>query len=63
MIALKLLRDNPELIREALKRRGSAFALEPLLAREQERRRLITEIEQQRSEQKKASDEIGRAHV
>ena len=60
MIDLKLLRENPDAVREALKRRGSQVALEPLLAREKERRRLITEIEQQRSEQKKASEAFGR---
>jgi len=60
VLDLKLLRDNPESIREALKRRHSSYDLEPLLAREKQRRDLLMRIEQQRHEQKQASDAFGR---
>ncbi|PIQ83621.1 MAG: serine--tRNA ligase [Candidatus Omnitrophica bacterium CG11_big_fil_rev_8_21_14_0_20_63_9] len=60
MLDLKLLRDNPELIREALKRRGSSYPLDALLAKEKERRALMTDIEQRRHEQKRASDEFAK---
>ena len=60
MLDLKLLRENPDVVRDALKRRHSAYDLEPLLAREKQRRQLITEIEQRRAEQKKASEAFGR---
>ena len=60
MLDVKLLRDNPELVREAVKRRGGKFPIDDLLANEQARRNLITAIETRRHEQKKASDEFGR---
>ena len=60
MLDLKLLRENPDIVRDALKRRHSAYDLEPLLAREKQRRQLITEVEQRRAEQKKASEAFGR---
>ena len=63
MLDLKLLRENPDAVRESLKRRNNRYDLDPLLAKEKQRRQLITEIEQQRSEQKKASDEFGRARA
>ncbi|MBI4596784.1 MAG: serine--tRNA ligase [Candidatus Omnitrophica bacterium] len=56
MLDLKLLRDNPEIVREALKKRGTQISLEPLLAKEQQRRELIARIEQQRRDQKAASE-------
>jgi seryl-tRNA synthetase len=60
MLDLKLLRENPEAIREGLKRRNSPLELEPLLKLEAQRRVLLTAIEQARHELKKASDEFGR---
>ena len=60
MIDLKLLRDNPDLVREGLKRRGSSVALDELLGLEKTRRERITAVEQNRAEQKRASEEFGR---
>ncbi|MBI3010919.1 MAG: serine--tRNA ligase [Candidatus Omnitrophica bacterium] len=60
MIELRLLRENPELVREALKRRGIAFNFDRLLTLEQERRTLLTEIEQQRHLLKQESDAFAR---
>ncbi len=61
MLDLKLLREQPEVIREALKKRGTKFDLDALLQLEAQRRRLLTEIEQRRHEQKAASDAFGRS--
>ena len=60
MIELRLLRENPDLIRETLKRRGSQADLDGLLALEEDRRRLIASIEQRRQAHKQASDEFAR---
>ena len=60
MLDLKLLREQPELIREALKKRGANMLLDGLIRLEQERRQLITAIEERRREQKHASDEFAR---
>ncbi|MBI4003566.1 MAG: serine--tRNA ligase [Candidatus Omnitrophica bacterium] len=56
MIDLKLLRDNPEALREALTRRGAPANLDGLLKLEQERRELIASIEQDRQALKQGSD-------
>ena len=60
MLDLKLLRENPEIIREALTRRGATVPLDGLFALERQRRELLTTIEQQRHELKAASDVFGR---
>ena len=60
MIDLKLLRDNPEVIREALKRRGSSVDLEALLALEKQRRSPLTTIVQKRHELKAGSESFAR---
>ena len=60
MLDLKLLRENPDAIREALNRRNYPFDLEPLLKLEADRRKLLAAVEQVRHELKKASEEFGR---
>ncbi len=60
MLDSKLLREHPDAVREGIARRGADIPLDALLAREQERRTLLTEIEQQRHEQKLASEAFGR---
>ena len=60
MIELRLLRENPELIRDALKRRNVQLDLEPLLKLEAERRKLLAEVEGARHQLKKESDEFAR---
>ena len=60
MLDLKLLRDNPDVIRDALKRRGSTLSLDPLLALEKQRRELLLGVEQDRHRLKQASEEFGK---
>ncbi len=60
MLDLKLFREDPDAIREALKKRGSTFDLAPLLVLEQERRRLRAAIEQDRHTLKQGSEEFAR---
>ncbi|MEO0227822.1 MAG: serine--tRNA ligase [candidate division WOR-3 bacterium] len=60
MIDIKILRDNPELIRQALKSRGEDFDLEHLLQIDEKRRRLITEIDNLRKKRNEISEEVGR---
>ena len=61
MIDPKLLRDNPELIREALKHRNSTFDLDSLLNIEKQRRASIAHAEEQRHKLKGASEQFARA--
>jgi len=59
MLDLKMVRSNPDVVREALARRGaSAASLDEFLALEERRRKLLTEVESMRAERKRASDEI-----
>ena len=57
---LKLLREQPDVLRAALKRRGNPLALEPLLERERERRQLLTSIEQDRHTLNRESEAFGK---
>jgi seryl-tRNA synthetase len=61
VLDLKLLRDNPDAIRDALKRRNSSASLDGLLGLERQRRELLTSIEQRRHQLKKESDEFAKA--
>jgi len=60
MLDPKLLRETPDLIREALKKRGSSYDVNALLALEQKRRAMLTGIENDRHILKKGSEEFGR---
>jgi len=60
MLDLKLLRENPDAIREALRKRGSSLDLDRLLGLEKRRRELLTAVEQQRHQLKEASEAFGR---
>ena len=60
MLDLKLLREQPEVVRDALKRRGSSANLDALLVLERAHRELLTRVEQQRHRLKQDSEEFGR---
>ena len=59
MLDVKMVRSNPDEVRRALARRGDSTAsLDEFLALEEERRRLLTDVESRRAARKRASDEI-----
>jgi seryl-tRNA synthetase len=59
MLDVKMVRANPDEVRDALRRRGAPTALlDDFLAVEEERRRLLTDVETMRAERKRASDGI-----
>lgn len=58
MIDIKLIRETPEVLREALKKRNTSVDLEPLLHLDRSRREILHECEQLRAEQNKVSAEI-----
>ncbi|MCC6144831.1 MAG: serine--tRNA ligase [Candidatus Hydrogenedentes bacterium] len=60
MLDIKLLRENPEAVRDALAKRGSDYDLDAILAVDQKRRGLVHEMEQLRARQNEASQEIAR---
>lgn len=59
MIDLKLLRSDPDGVREALARRGDAELLDPVLALDAERRALQVRVDELRAERNRASEAIG----
>ncbi len=60
MLDVKMMRTHPEEVRRALRRRGATAtsSLDEFLALEEERRRLLTDVEAMRAERKRASDDI-----
>jgi seryl-tRNA synthetase len=63
VLDLKLIRDDPELVRAALARRGSGFVkiVQEIVSKDQERRAAITSAESLRAMQKARSDEFAAA--
>ncbi len=62
MLDIKLIRENPDFVKERLKTRDKAlvFIVDEILAVDKERRKLIAEVEQLKAEKNKLSKEIGR---
>jgi seryl-tRNA synthetase len=61
MLDLKLIRSEPERVKEALARRGAAEGVDELLALDARRRELLPEIEGAQAERKALSKQIGEA--
>ncbi len=61
MIDHRIIRDNPELIREALRRRRFEFDLDRLIELEARRRELLA-VENLRAEKNRLSEQIGQAY-
>jgi seryl-tRNA synthetase len=59
MLEIKFIRDNPEKVKNALKARNNPFDLDAFLQKDAQRRALIQEIEELRSERNRVSETIG----
>ncbi len=60
MLDMKLVRENPEKVIEAVRKRNSDLNLDEFLAIEKERRELTQNVEVMKSERNSASQEIGK---
>jgi seryl-tRNA synthetase len=60
MLDLKFIRENPDLIKEALVKLNTTAPLDDILALDEERRELLSEVEGLRHERNIVSKEIGR---
>lgn len=60
MLDLRLIREHAEEVRAALARRGAATHLDALLQADQQRRRLVTDVEHLKRQRNTASEEIGK---
>ena len=61
MLDIHLIREQPDRVREALRRRGDDPArVDAILAADEERRAQLSELEAQRNQRNVGSKEIGR---
>ncbi|HIE59989.1 MAG TPA: serine--tRNA ligase [Persephonella sp.] len=62
MLDIKLIRENPDFVKERLKTRDDAYAylIDEVLAVDKERRKIIAEVEKLKAEKNKLSKEIGK---
>ncbi len=60
MLDAKLIRDNPDVMRQAMASRGSEWDVDAFLKLDQERRELIQRTEAKQARRNEASKEIGR---
>jgi len=59
MLNIQLLREQPDLVRESLRKRHTEAPLEEAIALDSERRKLLTDVETLRAEKNGLSKEIG----
>lgn len=60
MLDLKFVRNNPQIVQDALLKRGSAVILDEFLKLDQERREKLFVVEQMKNRRNLVSEEIGR---
>ncbi len=60
MLDIKFIRENPDLIKDAVRKKHLDFNVDELLAAEEKRTALLTEVEQMRAEQNTITDQIAR---
>lgn len=61
MLDIKFIRDNKELIQAGAKKKHIAFDVNKLIATDDERRKILTDVEQMRTKQNEVSDIISSA--
>ncbi|MFN0149847.1 MAG: serine--tRNA ligase [bacterium] len=61
MLDIRFIRENPELVRDGLRKKRVEFPLDELLAIEEERRRMLHEGEVLKAERNSVSEEIAKA--
>ncbi len=61
MLDIKLIRENPELVRQALEKRGDSFALETILETDGRYRSLLRQTEELRAKHNEASKQLGQS--
>ena len=60
MLDIKLIRDNPDLIRQALEKRGDSAPLDEIIELDERRRQLLHEMETLRARRNEVSKQLGR---
>ena len=60
MLDIRLIRENPELVRQALEKRGSIFAIDSVLEVDRHYRGLLRQVEELRAKHNETSKQLGR---
>ncbi|ODA41540.1 serine--tRNA ligase [Desulfosporosinus sp. BG] len=60
MLDLKFVRNNPEVVKEALEKRHVSISLDHFLRQEEDRRKLLFEVETLKARRNTVSEEVGR---
>ncbi len=60
MLDPRLIRENPDIVRDSLKKRGTVFDLDGLIGLDEKRRQVIKEVEAKKNRRNVTSDEIAR---
>ena len=60
MLDTKFIRDNPQVVKKAIKDKGLKANIDEFLAIDRERRKLLTEVEQLKCQKNEVSDKIGK---
>lgn len=60
MLDLRFVRTNPEVVKEALKKRNSTLSLDDFLRHEEERRKILFDVETLKAQRNSVSEEVGR---
>jgi len=60
LLDIKLIRERPDYVREAMRRRGESAPIDEVLELDARRRALVTEVEQLRSRRNEASEQVAR---
>lgn len=60
MLDMKFVRNNPQIVQEALVKRGSSLTLDEFLKLDEERREKLFMVEQMKNRRNTVSQEIGR---
>jgi seryl-tRNA synthetase len=61
MLDIKLIRENPELVRQALEKRGDSFALDSILEIDSRYRSLLRQTEELRAKHNEASKQLSKS--
>ena len=60
MLSLQFIRENPELVREALQKRQSDESIDDILALDEQRRSLLSDVESLKARRNEVSKQIGK---
>lgn len=58
MLDIKILRENPEIIKDALKKRNNDLDITPAIELDKQRRAILTDVEQKKAKQNEISKQI-----